>query len=126
MSGERVDLDELLELARAAQRSARERGEATEPFGNVAHAWAMSPRRDGAVDVVVESSGADVFDRALEVDTKFAVAAQPAVVQALVARILELEAVADEALIYWSDAVPLDSGRIGQLRESLQRGVVLP
>ena len=88
MSGERVDLDDLLAWARAAQESADYR-EDMQRKGMAR--WIMSPRRDGTVDVVIEADGADVFDRALQVDAEFAVAAQPAVVVALVERIRALE-----------------------------------
>ena len=45
---------------------------------------------------------------------------------ALIARVRELERVADEALVYWASLAPLDAGRIGQLRELLEKGAVLP
>lgn len=94
MIGERVDLDDLRTLANAALESARSRSDRTGPEGQAergAERWILVPRRDGLVFVVVASSGADVFDRALQVDAAFAVAAQPAVVVALVDRIRQLE-----------------------------------
>jgi len=124
MSGVRVDLDDLLAKARASLSSVRERGDATEPFGPVCHAWALSPRRDGAVDVVVASSGADVFDRALEVDARFSVAAQPAVVEAMVLRIQTLESAYGDLIE--ATALAGDPGDVIAMRELQTRGVVLP
>lgn len=48
------------------------------------------------------------------------------VVIALVARIRELQQVSDEALTYWASLCPLDAGRIGQLREILEKGIETP
>jgi len=128
MSGERVDLDDLMAKAKAALNSAMERGDATEPFGPVGYAWTLSPRRDGSVDVVIASSGADVFDRALEVDARFAVAAQPAVVVALVERILQLEQALEKSRSLALDADELYDDRMAFARTVealLEEGVVL-
>lgn len=119
MSGERVNLDDLRTLADAALESARSRSDRTGPEGQAergAERWILVPRRDGAVYVVVASSGADVFDRALLVDAAFAVAAQPAVVLAILDRIRELEHVV---------RTELGAGWGGQ-RALLEKGVVLP
>lgn len=119
MSGKRVDIDDLRTLAVAAQESARERGDNYngDPFGE---RWILGPRRDGAVDVVVASSGADVFDRALLVDAAFAVAAQPAVVLALLDRISALETCL-------RDAANVATPAVGEgYRAVLERGVVMP
>lgn len=121
MSGERVDLDELLELARAAQASADYR-EHLQRKGMAR--WIMSPRRDGTVDVVIEHDGADVFDRALEVDARFSVAAQPAVVVALVVRVKELEALASAALDGWRDSIGFTPTASIGLRAQLEKGVL--
>lgn len=44
----------------------------------------------------------------------------------LVRRVKELEAVADEALVYWLSLDARDVGRVGQLRELLEKRVVMP
>jgi len=117
----RVDLDSVLAHALVAQESARERGD-NHNAGVGVERWTLSPRRDGAVDVVVESSGADVFDRALLVDAEFAVAAQPVVVAAMVERITALEATLRDAV----DAISLRPAQRDRIRAVLDNGVVVP
>ncbi|MES2170542.1 MAG: Lar family restriction alleviation protein [Actinomycetota bacterium] len=48
-----------------------------------------------------------------------------AVTLALIARIRDLERVADEAIVYWASLSPLDVGRIRQLREILDKGAMI-
>ena len=99
MSDERVDLDDLRALAVAALASAR----------------------------VVASSGADVFDRALLVDATFAVAAQPAVVVALLDRVESLERALGDLIAECEERTENPEGDYyADQREILEQGVVLP
>lgn len=52
--------------------------------------------------------------------------AKPEVVLALIARIHEIRKALDEALVYWLSLNPADIGRVGQLREVLEKGAELP
>lgn len=75
----RVDLADLLAKARACGAA------------NGATRCISAPHRDGLFDVLSEQDGAEIYERCLLADAEFAVAAQPAVVEALALRIQELE-----------------------------------
>ena len=109
MSGERVDLDDLLVKATAALGAKYVVGH---------------PHRDGLFDVLAGDDGAEVYERCMLVDAELAVAAQPAVVMALVERIRALESAAREI----ADAPHrrAQAGRIGIMRSIIDKGVVLP
>lgn len=74
----------------------------------------------------VLADGCESFADAANHSHAYGLATEPPVTIALIAHIRELEKSLDESLVYWLSLDVASIGRIRQLRETLEKGAVLP